>query len=77
MRNGICPKCNSTEIYKKVNGIGHGDGGGSVYIYTGWITSGTKVESFICTFCGFFESYAIDRDKLNEVAQNWEKVSKL
>lgn len=76
MRNGICPKCNSTEIYKKVKGISQGGSGGCASIYTSWITTPTDLESFICTFCGFFESYVIDRNKLNEVAENWEKADK-
>jgi hypothetical protein len=76
MRNGVCPKCNSTEIYRKVNGIGLGDANGRVYIFTGWLTSPTDVEAFICIFCGFFETFAIDRNKLDEVTQSWEKVVK-
>jgi len=30
--------------------------------------------TFICTSCGYFESFITDQKKLNEVAQSWAKV---
>ena len=33
MRNGTCPKCGASSVYKRTAGISRGDGG--VHIYTG------------------------------------------
>lgn len=76
MRKGICPKCNSNDVYKMTNGIHPGSGRGHIYIRTSSVTHATDAEHFICTSCGYFEAYSLDREKLNDVVLNWEKVNK-
>jgi hypothetical protein len=34
----------------------------------------TSTEGYVCTTCGYFETYIAEQGKLNEVAQKWEKV---
>jgi hypothetical protein len=74
MRRGLCVKCGTPTVYRKLNGISYGSGGGAVYVYTSWITSPSPVESLICTRCGYFENYVIDERKMSEITKTWEKV---
>jgi hypothetical protein len=75
MRRGICPKCQTPTVYRKLDGISHGGGSGpQVYVHTSWITSASYVENLICTRCGYFETYVVDERKMAEIANTWEKV---
>jgi hypothetical protein len=75
VRRGLCPKCQTPTVYRKFNGISYGgDGTGSAYVSTGWLTSTSPVEHLICTRCGYFESYVIDEQKMSEITKTWEKV---
>ena len=51
------------------------DGGSSVYLAVSMMTSGTPVDTYLCTSCGFWERYVADPEKLAQVAQKWPKVS--
>ena len=74
MRTGICPKCKSREIYKYANpsfggGIGWGDNPTKIRIVANmYVDTLSKWESFICTNCGFFESYITDPEFLRNIA---------
>jgi len=75
MRRGLCPKCRTPTVYRRLNGISNGSGtNGSVYVHTSWLTSPSPVESLICTRCGYFENYVIDERKMAEITNTWEKV---
>ena len=75
MRRGLCPKCQTPTVYRRLNGISSGSGmNGSVYVHTSWITSPSPVESLICTRCGYFENYVVDERKMAEITNTWEKV---
>lgn len=74
MKTGQCPKCNNQTVYKKTeNGISYGSAKG-VYVYTSAVTMPSGSEDYICTTCGYFERYIIDREKLDAVAKKWDKV---
>jgi predicted nucleic-acid-binding Zn-ribbon protein len=76
MRRGLCPKCQTPTVYRRAGGISYGGGSsGKVFVHTSWITSGSPVENFICSRCGYFESYVIDEKKMAEITSAWEKVS--
>lgn len=75
MRRGLCPKCQTPTVYRKRNGISYGGGGGgAVYVLTSWLTSPSPVENFICTRCGYFETYVVDEEKMAQITNTWEKV---
>ena len=77
MKNGFCPKCQTPTVYRKLNGISHGgSGAGGVFVYTSWMTSTSKVENYICSRCGYFESYVMDENKMAEITRTWEKIIK-
>ncbi|MCX7878950.1 MAG: hypothetical protein N2510_09990 [Ignavibacteria bacterium] len=72
MKDGKCVKCGS-QVYFKPDGINLG-GEGTIYVYTGWITSPSSSIAYVCATCGYFEIYISDQNKLQEVAMKWEKV---
>ncbi len=75
MRRGLCVKCQTPTVYRKLNGLSYGgSGNGTVYVHTSWLTSPSPVESLICTRCGYFENYVIDERKMAEITNTWEKV---
>ena len=74
MKNGKCPKCDSTNIFKQDRGAWMGENGG-LYVQTGFATKASDFESYVCVDCGYFENYIIDKGKLQEVQKKWAKVS--
>jgi len=69
MRRGLCPKCQTPTVYRKLDGISHGgEGSGAVYVRTSWLTASSHVENLICTRCGYFETYVVDERKMAEIA---------
>ena len=72
MKNGTCPKCGASSIYKRTAGISRGDGG--VHIYTSAVTKPSKLDDFTCLQCGYIESYIPDPDKLQAIEKSWSKV---
>jgi hypothetical protein len=80
MKNGQCPKCHSTNIFKNVNGIDWGNEGSGIGIWIGSINSRSiawsDCDSYICADCGYFENYILDKDVLQKVQAKWKKVIK-
>ena len=64
MKNGICPKCESHEVYHKDTVMMFG-----VHIDF-W--NATPSNVFICVNCGYTERYIIS--KFDKVAEKWKKV---
>jgi predicted nucleic-acid-binding Zn-ribbon protein len=73
MKRGTCPKCNSKAVYTKRKGISMGDGG--FHVFTGGISQAAPLDTFVCTSCGYFESYIAEPAKLEAVAKTWQKVA--
>jgi hypothetical protein len=64
MKSGKCSQCGSSNVYVK-----------EYELYT--ITlNGKRVanESYICTDCGYFETYVSDKDALSNIVQRAEKI---
>ena len=73
MKTGKCPKCGSSSVYTRRNGIG--EDSGARYIHgLSFVTTVTPVDTFLCTECGYFEHYIADRDRLCEVPEKWDEV---
>jgi len=70
MKSGKCPKCNSPTVYTKRQGISSGDG-----FYLSVSGKAIKdIDHYLCTTCGYFETYVEDKPKLEAVARDWHKV---
>ena len=73
MKNGTCPKCNSSNVFKKIKGVFFGVL--NVNVNTRFSIMGSEFESYVCTDCGYFENYILDKPKLQQVQQKWTKVT--
>jgi predicted nucleic-acid-binding Zn-ribbon protein len=73
LKTGICPKCNSHEVFSGA-GIALKKGPfGSNSIPIG-LTSMAALDNFVCSGCGYVESYVSDPDKQTEISRKWDKI---
>ncbi|RLB23368.1 MAG: hypothetical protein DRG71_06115 [Deltaproteobacteria bacterium] len=73
MINGQCPRCKKNTVYRRKNGIISGD----KHIFVkglGLMTPRTDKMTYLCTTCGYYENYVVDKAILGKVASKWEKV---
>ncbi|MBI5034783.1 MAG: hypothetical protein HZB51_30030 [Chloroflexi bacterium] len=81
MRNGICPKCNSTQVYCGLATEGEGLTAGSyasqVEVATDETCATLWVDTYICSSCGYLEMHVANRAELSILMQadGWRKVS--
>lgn len=73
MKNGHCSSCESMTVHVKTGGVGFGSSD-KIYVYTSAATRAVPMTTYVCTTCGYFESYIADVKKLAEVAKNWPRV---
>jgi len=74
MRNGVCPKCKSTEIYHKSDGIRTGIGD-RIFVSVSW-WSKAMLDNYVCTNCGHVESYIPEARDLADIARKWDRVER-
>ncbi len=77
MKDGKCPKCKSNSVYTKQHGISFKYGGSDflVMLSKDWAPKSIKeVDHYLCTSCGYMETYVEDKAKLEQVAKDWKKV---
>jgi predicted nucleic-acid-binding Zn-ribbon protein len=73
LKTGICPKCTSTEVFSGA-GIALKKGPfGSNAIPIG-LTSIAALDNYVCTSCGYVESYISDLGKLTEISRKWDNA---
>jgi hypothetical protein len=73
LKTGICPKCKSNGVFSGA-GISLKKGPfGSNSIPIG-LTSMAALDNYVCTDCGYVESYISDMGKLVEISQKWDKA---
>ena len=76
MKNGTCPKCSKNTVYTSKKGITFATAG-AMYIdnLKSFMTMPMKdYTDYVCTSCGYFETYINDEGKLSEIATHWSKV---
>ena len=64
MKNGKCPKCNSANVYFKDQELAEVRMNAKQVQYT----------AYICTDCGYFETYITDKDALGKIPVRAEKL---
>ena len=82
MKNsGICPKCNSNEVYCDINRKASTDDRSNVFIaYNKFIgVMVAKTETYVCLNCGYLEEYFTDKDLVSEkirdrIKEKWIRV---
>jgi predicted nucleic-acid-binding Zn-ribbon protein len=70
MKNGICPKCGSTEIHTKADAI-YSYGG--VYLPIG-IFSSARLTPYVCVQCGYVEIFVDEPSQRRGLAAKWPKL---
>lgn len=73
MQNGTCPKCKATQVYSNEK----------LRFKSGTYNSNTiplsffrtiPLDNYICTSCGYTESYVAEPEMLNRIRDMWEYV---
>ena len=72
MKNGTCPKCGSESVFcgDKIPLKNGPFGSNSIPVS---IFSIAALDNWVCTDCGYLESYIAEKDKLKEIAESWRK----
>jgi len=73
LKTGICPKCNSHEVFSGAGIVLKKGPFGSNSIPIG-LTSIAALDNFVCSECGYVERYVSDESKLAEISRKWGKV---
>ena len=73
MKTGVCPKCSSTEVFSGA-GIALKKGPFGSNAIPIRLTSIAALDNYVCTSCGYVESYIGDRGKLTEISQKWDNA---
>lgn len=73
MKKGKCPKCGSDDIYSNENmRLKMGPFGSNAIPIS--MTSMAALDNYVCTACGYVESYISDQTKLKEIYVKWPKI---
>lgn len=73
MKKGKCPKCGSDEIYSSENmRLKMGPFASNAIPIS--MTSMAALDNYVCTACGYVESYISDQTKLKEIYVKWPKI---
>ena len=64
MKNGICPKCNSSNIYFKPYELREVRLHNKLVEYT----------DYVCSDCGYFETYITDKDAVGKIPVRAKKL---
>lgn len=73
MKSGTCPKCASEAVYSGASiPLKKGPfGSNSIPIS---LTSVAALNNYVCTACGYVESYIGSAERLTEIAKKWVPV---
>lgn len=77
MREGACPKCDSTDVFMRRSGLKWRLAEPRVEImYPGLVGKHklSKYEAYVCTHCGYFETYLLSPRALAKIARKWQRV---
>ena len=67
MKDGICPKCGSNEVFKKL-------AGGYIVIPLQLFRASIPIN-YICANCGYIEWYIEKHDDLDIIRSKWESAN--
>ncbi|MBE7436336.1 MAG: hypothetical protein HS100_20645 [Anaerolineales bacterium] len=79
MKNGVCPKCSSSEVYFIKYDYSNLRGSAAHALLDSFVFPkgpGMNFTLYICVDCGYTEHYVHDKKQLKQVAQKAEKISK-
>ena len=68
MKDGVCPKCKSNEVYFRTPP--RTDANSVIYIR---LMVEARLTYYVCTNCGYVEQYIEEPGKLQRIAETWTK----
>lgn len=73
MKSGICPKCASDSVFSGATlPLKKGPFGSNAIPVS--LTSMAALDNYVCTKCGYVESYIGDAERLAEISNKWVRV---
>ncbi len=76
MKDGTCPKCDSSEVYSNPQaGLVIQHGMNAIPIKGTVFTSTAVLDNYVCGRCGYVESYILDNSKLQDIVKHWVRVT--
>lgn len=73
MKDGKCPKCGSEEVFHGVDIPAKSGPFGSNSIPISMLSI-AALDNYVCTECGYVESYVAEASKLKEISRKWPMV---
>ncbi len=73
MKTGVCPKCKSNAVFSGSGVVLKKGPFGSNSIPVS-LTSIAALDNFVCTDCGYVESYVSEKEKLAEISRKWIRI---
>lgn len=76
MKNGVCPKCSQNTVHSSKEGLKY-HSAGAIYVQnlkSVFVMPLKDYTNYVCTSCGYYETYITDEGKLEEIAGKWDKV---
>lgn len=70
MKNNTCPKCGSSEIHAGID-VHPKSGPFTSNAIPISLTSVAALDNYVCTRCGYVESYVADTHKRQEISRKW------
>jgi predicted nucleic-acid-binding Zn-ribbon protein len=80
MLNGICPKCQSTEVYMDSN-VKTSETPPYITMNLVAVKNGilaphmVRFDNFLCGNCGYLERYVMNRSDREELTKHWTRVA--
>lgn len=72
IRSGICPKCGHATVYSGRDIAAKANIGNTIPIS---FKHNAALDNYVCTTCGYVESYITDPDALKRIEQQWPEAS--
>lgn len=73
MKDGICPKCESGEVYMGTEVWPKRGPFSSNTIPVGFLST-TPIDNYVCVRCGYVESYVGNQASLQTIREKWTRV---
>jgi predicted nucleic-acid-binding Zn-ribbon protein len=73
VKDGKCPKCGSDKVFHGIDIPAKSGPFGSNSIPITMISI-AALDNYVCTACGYVESYISESSKLREISRKWPRV---
>jgi predicted nucleic-acid-binding Zn-ribbon protein len=76
MKQGVCPQCDSNEVYSGVdipNKAGANEAN-TITLGGPMLAHMIPLDNYVCVNCGYVESYIGDVAELKRIAERWERA---